>query len=364
MSNTGRREDLEQALAREWRHLGSELLLLSQAIADRLGVNTTDLQCLSILTSAGAMTAGELADRTALTTGAVTGVIDRLEQATLVRREKDRQDRRRVIVQALSDEEFSRRAPEFGAVFEALARGGAHPQASYTDTQLEFVIDYLKRSHPVIHNQIAATRQSAGSSGDASAPLGHATAGKILFSRGVSHVSIDGSAGGADLYSAHFEGTVPEIRVDDGTITVQYRRFGLFEGRPRASRFSLNPTIPWELEIRGGVHRWTGDLQQLRLHSLEVRGGISEMELDLAAPTGVVPLRLTGGISKMTVRRPAGSALSLQVRGGASKLVLDDQEFGAFAGNVRLESRDQGEGDDRYELEITGGVSRLSIGTR
>jgi hypothetical protein len=91
---------------------------------------------------------------------------------------------------------------------------------------------------------------------------------------------------------------------------------------------------------------------------------VSELELDLAEPTGVVPLRFVGGLSKLTVRRPAGSALTLQVRGGISKLAMDGQEFGAIGGQLRLESREQGERDDRYELEITGGASRLTIGTR
>jgi hypothetical protein len=364
MPGTDRRAELQRELALEWRRVGSELVLLTQAVSDRLGVNGTDLQCLSILTSAGAMTAGELAERTALTTGAVTGVIDRLEQAALVTRERDPHDRRRVIVHPLSDEDLRRRAPELDAIFGSVALGGAQTDAAYTNDQLELVIDFLRRSHPVIHNQIAAARQGAGATGDISAPLGETAAGRLVFSHGVARVSIGAGAGPDELYRAHFEGTVPEIRVEDGAVTVRYRRFGLFEGRPRDSRFDLNPTIPWDLEVRGGVASCVADLRGLRLRSFEVRGGVSEMELDLAAPTGVVPLRIVGGLSKLTVWRPAGSALTLQVRGGLSKLAMDGQEFGAIGGHLRLESREQGEGGDRYELEITGGASRLTIGTR
>ncbi len=358
-----RRAELDRDLAREWRRAGSGLVLLTQAVSDRLGVNSTDLQCLSILTASGAMTAGELAERSALTTGAVTGVIDRLEQASLVTRERDPQDRRRVIVQPLSDDDLRRRAPELDAIFGtvALSRAGA----AYTNDQLELVIDFLRRSVPVIHNQIAAARQGAGAAGDISAPLGDTAAGRLVFSRGVSHVAIDAAANGTgELYRAHFEATVPEIRVEDGTVTVRYRGFGLFEGRPRGSRFSLNPDIPWDVEVRGGVASCTADLRQLRLASFEVKGGISEMEIDLAAPVGRVPLRIIGGLSKLTVWRPSGSALSLQVRGGLSKLAMDGQEFGAIGGPLRLDSRELREGGDHYALEITGGASRLTIGTR
>jgi len=364
MPGSARRRELERQLAQEWRRLGSDLVLLTQAISDRLGVNATDLQCLGILTAAGAMTAGELAERAALTTGAITGVVDRLEQAGLVTRTRDPVDRRRVIVGAVPEDDIRRRAPELDAILGSVALGGAHAGAGYTDDQLELVIDFLRRSHPVIHNQIAATRQGADAAGGTSAPLGATTAGRLVFSAGASHVGIDAGARPEDLFDASFDGTVPEIRVQDGTVTVRYRHFALFEGRQRASRFSLNPTIPWDLEVRGGVSHCTADLRGLRLRALEVRGGMSEVELDLPAPVGMVPLRLVGGLSRLTVRRPAGSALTLSVRGGISRLAMDGHEFGAVGGQLRLESRDLREDGDHYALEITGGASRLTIETR
>jgi DNA-binding MarR family transcriptional regulator len=364
MSGTDRGAELRRALAVEWRLLGSELVLLSQAISDRLGVNGTDLRCLAILSSAGPMTAGELAERTALTTGAVTGVIDRLERAALATRERDPHDRRRVIVRALSEGDLQRRAPELDAIFGSAALGGADAGAAYTDDQLELVIDFFRRAHPMIQSQITATRQGAAADGDLSAPLGDTAAGRLVFSRGLSQVTIDAGAGPGELYRAHLEGPAPEIRVDGGTVTVRYRRFGLLDWRGGTSRFSLTPSIPWDLEVLGGASRWTADLRQLQLRSFLLRGGMSEVELDLAAPVGTVPLRITGGISRLTVRRPAGSALILLVRGGLSRLAMDGQEFGAIGGQLRLESREHREGGDHFALEITGGASRLTIETR
>jgi DNA-binding MarR family transcriptional regulator len=66
--------------------------------ARRLGVNLTDLHCLSIIQSRGGVTAGELATEAGLTTGAITGVIDRLERAGYAARERDPGDRRRVAI--------------------------------------------------------------------------------------------------------------------------------------------------------------------------------------------------------------------------------------------------------------------------
>lgn len=73
------------------------------AIAERLGMSTTDVKCYSIVRREGPMTAGELASRIQLTTGAITGVIDRLERAGFVRRAADPADRRRVVIESVDD---------------------------------------------------------------------------------------------------------------------------------------------------------------------------------------------------------------------------------------------------------------------
>src|SRR5918997_6772224 len=76
--------------------LSTTTVLFHSAVADRLGVSATDVKCYTILRQTGPLTAGELAERVSLTTGAITGVIDRLERAGLVRRAADPHDRRRV----------------------------------------------------------------------------------------------------------------------------------------------------------------------------------------------------------------------------------------------------------------------------
>jgi len=62
--------------------------------AGRIGINPTDLNCLNILSLAGQLTPGQLAQATGLTTASITGVADRLEAAGYVRRERDTADRR------------------------------------------------------------------------------------------------------------------------------------------------------------------------------------------------------------------------------------------------------------------------------
>ena len=66
---------------------------------EKLGINRTDLRCLNIVDNEGSMTAGHLAEKSGLTTAAVTAVLDRLERAGYAQRIRDQVDRRQVIVQ-------------------------------------------------------------------------------------------------------------------------------------------------------------------------------------------------------------------------------------------------------------------------
>src|SRR5215217_2877554 len=88
--------------------LSTATVLFHAAIADRLGIGATDVKCYSILRQTGPITAGELAERTSLTTGAITGVVDRLERAELVRRERDPHDRRRIVLELVHNAERER----------------------------------------------------------------------------------------------------------------------------------------------------------------------------------------------------------------------------------------------------------------
>src|SRR5687768_15782004 len=95
------REDLLRELGTILRQVSAQSVLISDTVAKQVGLNSTDLECLDLLTLAGPTTAGQLAAHTGLTTGAMTAVIDRLEHAGYVRRSRDPEDRRRVLVEAL-----------------------------------------------------------------------------------------------------------------------------------------------------------------------------------------------------------------------------------------------------------------------
>ena len=90
-AGAGGRAAILSSLEREIRKLTAQSVLFSTAISGRLGINSSDLECLDIVNLGGAATAGQLAAATGLSTGAITGVIDRLVKAGYVRRRRDAQ---------------------------------------------------------------------------------------------------------------------------------------------------------------------------------------------------------------------------------------------------------------------------------
>lgn len=99
MTNTPKAEQL-QSFREASRKYSDTSILMHEAIARKAGLSGTDHKYLGFILQQGQMTAGELAARTGLTTGAITGLIDRLEAKKLVQREFDKDDRRKVIIVA------------------------------------------------------------------------------------------------------------------------------------------------------------------------------------------------------------------------------------------------------------------------
>jgi DNA-binding MarR family transcriptional regulator len=134
------REALLRALNHAMRESSGKGVIYSQAVAARLGINSTDLECLDFIVMRGPVAAGELAAATGLTTGAITGVIDRLERAGFARRERDASDRRKVLVRALPAIE-RRVAP----LFQPIERGAMAVLSRYSDKELALLLDVFKR---------------------------------------------------------------------------------------------------------------------------------------------------------------------------------------------------------------------------
>jgi DNA-binding MarR family transcriptional regulator len=108
--------------------------------AAKLGISPSDLRCLDLVQASGGMTAGELAKASGLTTGAVTAVIDRLEEAGFVRRLRDDSDRRKVNIEVTP-----RHYEEAGKVWAPLMEDWQRTLAArFTAEELRTITEFLR----------------------------------------------------------------------------------------------------------------------------------------------------------------------------------------------------------------------------
>jgi DNA-binding MarR family transcriptional regulator len=145
------------ALDRALRETSAQSVLFSQAVADRVGMNPTDLESLDILARHGPITAGRLAELTGLTTGAITGLVDRLESRGYARRESHPTDRRSVLVRPLVECAERDLAPTYAAMSKAMDE----LVSRYSDDELAVIADFMSRAAAVTAEQITKVRGEA-----------------------------------------------------------------------------------------------------------------------------------------------------------------------------------------------------------
>ena len=348
------------SVIRSLRRVNLQGSFFGQTVAIRFGLTESDVEALELLIDTGAATAGRLSELTGLTTGAVTRVIDRLEQAGYVRRVPDPADRRRVVVEVVPE-----RVADFEATMDRVGDKGAVEIGHYSDAELAVINDFLTRMAEITRDEATALRETpvaeGGSGSQHAAPLGGLTQARLHFRSGANELRIHGSPDLVELYQATFQGPIPKVRLRDGTVSVQYQGHGMpWDWRKRHADIALNATIPWDVELTGGASRFEGDLAGTTLRSFTLNGGVDKSRLSLGTPHGDVPIRLEGGANDLRIERPVGVAVRLKLNGGAAGIEFDRQRLGATGGNTVLESAGPSTGD-RYTIELNGGANRITV---
>ena len=142
--------ELDEAMRRS----SAQGVLYGQAVANVAGIANSDLECMDILYLEGRVTAGRLADVTGLTTGAITGVVDRLEKAGLVRRERDETDRRKVFISVVPE-----KGMKIGELYVPLQQAMEKVFSAYTDEELRLLLRFANEGYKSI---LAATATLKG----------------------------------------------------------------------------------------------------------------------------------------------------------------------------------------------------------
>ncbi|MEC5188222.1 MULTISPECIES: MarR family transcriptional regulator [Geobacillus] len=139
-------------------NLGKEfslaLIMFHQTVAERVGLNLTDYKVLGIIPFEG-LTAGEIASITGLSTGMVTTVVDRLEKKNFVYRDRDPDDRRKVIIKA----NFEKIGSELGPYFQSFGQEIGKVVSKYSPAEMEVINDYIRKTTEVFKRETKKIKQ-------------------------------------------------------------------------------------------------------------------------------------------------------------------------------------------------------------
>lgn len=123
------------------RELSIQLSLLNHQVGGRLGVKDADFDCLDLINRHGPMSPSALARRAGQHPATMTGVLDRLERAGWIARERDPADRRAVQVRALKE-----RNAEIIQLYTGMNAAMDDLCAGYDEAQLELLAEFLDRA--------------------------------------------------------------------------------------------------------------------------------------------------------------------------------------------------------------------------
>ncbi|SHE35303.1 transcriptional regulator, MarR family [Seinonella peptonophila] len=135
------RNQIINNLSEELRNNSTATIMFHQSIGTKLGLNPTDHKCLDVILKNQPITAGHLSDLTGLTTGAITGVLDRLEKVGYISRVKDPQDKRRVIIHLDQKKAEKDILPLFHIFGKELNQILSH----YDDRELQNILDFIRQ---------------------------------------------------------------------------------------------------------------------------------------------------------------------------------------------------------------------------
>lgn len=145
-----------ERLERTIRAANAQRTLYGGVLAGKLGMHHTDLECLFMITLIDQATPGRLAQETGLTSGAITGVVDRLERAGYIKRERDTGDRRRVFLVPIME-----RIEEVRAINKKTNAPWLEELAGYSDSELELLLGFAERSLDAAVSATIALRDMA-----------------------------------------------------------------------------------------------------------------------------------------------------------------------------------------------------------
>jgi len=149
MSRQWSRSELAQQLRNEIMGYFGAASAFDDNVAKKLKLSRTDMRCLDLIARLGPLTAGRLAEESGLTTGAVTFILDRLEEAGMVGRRRDTEDRRRVWVEVVPEAQ-----QRLARLQQPVADEMRQVAQRFKADELEVVRDFMRQAKEVFQRQV------------------------------------------------------------------------------------------------------------------------------------------------------------------------------------------------------------------
>jgi hypothetical protein len=211
--------------------------------------------------------------------------------------------------------------------------------------------------------------------GDRSAdPAAHLAAGAVngrtdaafdLLS-GATSVTVQATDTGADLYristpvGSH---QLPQAVDSGGRVELQLVEAGGGSGVSHVD-VQLNRNVRWAVRLAGGAAEDLVDLSTGQVSEVDIVAGVTHIELSLPAPHGTVPVRLAGGATDFSVRIPAGAARRATIGGGAGSVMFNGAAHSGVSAGQVYGTPGWDAATDRYDLQLSSGVSVLTVADR
>jgi len=143
------------------RELSDAIVFFHESVAAHLGMSAAEWKCLGLLRQHGSLSASNLAALSGFTTGAITGILDRLENSGYARREPHPTDRRSVVVRPRQLGKVQKRV---GPIFQELLSAMATIASHYTPAELESIASFFRETTETLHLATAKLKKRTRSS--------------------------------------------------------------------------------------------------------------------------------------------------------------------------------------------------------
>jgi hypothetical protein len=223
--------------------------------------------------------------------------------------------------------------------------------------------------NPVTGEVVVFPRTAEETNGGATAPavsslevpLDGATAGRLVFTRGGTRLTMRGSEID-ELCRLRWDGGVLKVASRDGEVVIDYPWLPALLGKTADhAEIELNAELAWSIAVDGGLAHSSVDLRNLRLHGLAVTGAVYDVRMLLPVPDGRVGIQLGFGTGDVTLLRPPGVAAQLTITRGASGVAFDDSQLEGLVGDAYLETTNAQASADRYDIDLIAGASHITV---